>query len=167
MNNTNKERDPFPYVGPIQRADGTRPYNHYLWPTESWWAVRDLDQHFDGRWHFGIVALMDGRFSTCGEVWSIEENSDDGRQCVYFSREEAIRAAAARMIRIARASRAWENIFHGGLKGPRLAQLINWTRIVVARETGEQSPKPITIKEPPPVPRKTGLPLFDFYTEEI
>src|SRR5690349_4692838 len=163
---TNKtSNDPSPYNGPIERADGTRPFNHYLWPTESWWAGRDLRSHqIHIRWNFGIVALADGRFSIEGCVYSIEKNEYSGKPCVFSTRIEAIRMAAARMIRIARASRNWESYGCGGLKGSSLATVINWARKVVAQETGKPTPEPIQIKEPPPVRRATGLPLFDYPT---
>lgn len=157
-------RDPHPYDGPIERADGVRPYNHYLWPTESWWPEdRDLGHCVHSRWHFGIVALADGRFSVEGSVFSIERNTDGfGRPCVFGSRTEAIRTAAARMLRMARRSRKWEAFGTGKLEGSRLAAVINWARQIVARETGEQDPRLVHVKEPPPIRHKTGLPLFDY-----
>jgi len=82
--------DPSPYDGPIERADGERPFNHYLWPTESWWANRELSRCIDSRWHFGIVALADGRFSTEGSVYSIDENDCFGKPCVFATRELSI-----------------------------------------------------------------------------
>ena len=151
--------DPDPYDGLIRRADGVRPYNHYLWPTESWWASHRIHS----RWHFGIVALADGRFSTEGCVYSIEKNDDFGKPCVFSTRTKALRTAAARMIRIARHSKNWDGLSHGGLKGNMLAEVINWTRNVVALETGKPVPKPVYIQEPLPVYRETGLPLFDFH----
>jgi len=154
--------DPSPYNGPIERIDGVRPYNHYLWDTESWWANRDLDFRIDSRWHFGIVALADGRFSVNGCVFSIERNEYAKKPIVFVSRTVAIRTAAARMIRTARHSKEWQGLLYGGLKGSRLATVINWARGVVAKETGKSEPRPVQIKEPPPPYRPTGLPLFDF-----
>jgi len=146
----------------ICRADGVQPYNEYLWPTESWWAREYLDDRVNSCWHFGIVALSDGRFSTEGTVWSIEKNNYAGQQCVFMTRKEAIRVAAARMIRKARASKRWPDSGLGGLKGKYLAEVINWARSVCAKETDQEEPKPIQVKEPPPVRRKTGFPLLDF-----
>lgn len=159
-------KDPSPYDAPIQRADGRRPYNTYLWPTEDWWANRELGHRIDSRWHFGIVALADGRFSTDGCVYSIAENNCNGhwekpRPCVYATREKAIRVAAGRMIRTARASRRWDGLFTGKLEGADLAAVINWARAIVARETGQPPPALITVNEPPKPRPKTGLPLFD------
>jgi len=74
--------DPSPYDGPIERVDGVRPYNRYLWATEDWWANRELDDRFSSRFHFGIIALSDGRFSVEGTVTAIEENSYGGELCV-------------------------------------------------------------------------------------
>lgn len=164
---TNPWRDPNPYDGPIERADGRRPYNHYLWPTEWWWANQHFGHSVDARWNFGIVALADGRFSTEGSVYSIDKNncafsSEKPRPCVYETRDQAIRVAAARLIRQARNSRRWQGYGSGKLEGQRLSAVINWIRAVVARETGRPEPAPITVKEPPKPRPKTGLPLFDF-----
>jgi hypothetical protein len=154
--------DPSPYDGPIERADGVRPYNHYLWPTESWWANQELHQGYDSRWHFGIVALADGRFATEGQVRSIEKNNYGGRKIVFATRTEAIRVAAARMIRQARFSRKWTGLFCGGVKGEKLAGLINWTLGVVAKETGSPAPRPVCIKEIKEPQPRSKFPLFDF-----
>ena len=153
--------DPFPYDGPIERIDGVQPYNHYLWPTESWWANREIYQTIGSRHMIGIVALADGRFSVEGSVYAIEKNDYCGKPVVFATRTEAIRIAAARAIRTARWSRKWTNSFDR-LEGKRLADVINWIINTVARETGKPEPKPVRIKEPPPPYRPTGLPLFDF-----
>ena len=158
-------KDPFPYDGPIARADGKMPYNRYLWPMrgDSWWANNDLGPFVHSCWHFSVVALADGRFSTSGTVWDIEREHDSrGRTCVFVAREDAIRTAAARMIKAARASRKWEAFGCGGLDGKCLAQVINWARQIVARETGSPELPPVQVKEPLPARHKTGLPLFDF-----
>jgi len=39
--------------------------------------------------------------------------------------------------------------------------IINWAREIVARETGDPPPAPITVYEPPKPRPKTGLSLFD------
>lgn len=164
----NQWRDPRPYDGPIERADGSRPYNGYLWPTESWWANRELDFRIHSRWNFGIIALADGRFSINGHVDRIELNNETyewekraPKPCVFNTRAEAIRYAAARLIRNARQSRQWEGWMNGQLQGAELARVINWIRAIVARETGQPEPAPIAVKEPPKPRPKTGLPLFD------
>lgn len=158
--------DPWPYDGPIERADGVRPYNHYLWPSESWWPCHDEAKFrtVSPRHNFGIVHLKDGRFATEGTVWSIEENKgSDDRPCVFKTRVAAIRIAAARAIRLARASRAWP--YGQALDRQRMADVINWYRAIVARESGKPEPRPVTVPEPPeppPVRLEAGLPLFDF-----
>lgn len=157
---------PKEYDGPIRDIDGRVPINWHLYFTDWWWANKQFGYSVDSRWNFGIVALSDGRFSTDGSVYSIENDNCNGhwekpRPCVYATRRQAIRVAAARMIRTARASRRWEGLFTGRLEGPRLAMVINWAREIVARETGGSKAAPITIFEPPKPRLKTGLPLFD------
>lgn len=157
--------DPWPYHGPIMRADGVKPYNHHLWPLtgDDWWANRSLGDRFDGRWHFCVYALADGTFATTGFIPNIEDNDYAGRPCVFDNRDKAIRIAAARMIRVARASRKWSGYNTGALKGEKLAMVINWARSVVAAETGKPTPKPVSIKPEiaPVIIKKTGMPLFD------
>ena len=126
--------DPSPYDGPIHRADGTRPYNRYLWPTEHWYANQSISRGIDSRWHISIIALMDGTWATDGCTWEIEQNRADGRRVIFPTRIAAIRASAARIIECARASRHW-NGYGGALSGMRLAKFINWARNLVARET--------------------------------
>ena len=158
---TSNNREPFPYEGIIARADGVRPFNHHLWHTEFYCAGHESrTRHIHTRWAFGIIALLDGRFSIEGSVRAIEKNDYSGRPVVFPTRVEALRTAAARMIRIARRSGSWDYQF-GGLKGEKLATVINWARNVVARETDKPEPKPVSVKDIP-VYRRTGLPLFDF-----
>ncbi len=157
-----RNRDPQPYDGPIARADGLRPFNRYLLHTEFYCAGHEaIHRHIHTRWFFGIVALLDGRFSIEGSVWAIEKNDYCGKPVVFATRAEAIRTGAARMIRRARRSGNWDYQF-GGLKGKYLAEVINWALAVVARETSKPEPKPVQVKEPPPEYRKTGLPLLDY-----
>ena len=103
--NTNK--DPFPYDGAIRRVDGVAPFNGYLWALHSdwWWANRELSQQINSRWNFEVVALQDGRYAVEGCVHSIERNEYAGKPIVYSTREQAIRVAAARMIRTMRKAR--------------------------------------------------------------
>ncbi len=155
--------DPDPYDGQIARIDGVKPYNHYLWslPGDSWCANRGLGGRVHSRWHFEVIALEDGRFSTVGSVYAIERNDYAGRPCVFDSRSKAVRVAAAKTIRLARASRQWEGMC-GGLKGETLECVINWALKVVAIETARKKPKHVRIKVPAKARIKTGLPLFDF-----
>jgi uncharacterized protein (DUF433 family) len=138
----------------------------YLWPTEEWWPghERQFRNFVGSRHHFGIVALKDGRFATDGTVYGIEKNKDCyGRPCVYGTRTQALRVAAARAITLARASREWTSSFDR-LQGEHLAAVINWYREIVARESGKPAPKPVTVPEPPPPPAprpEEGLPLFE------
>ncbi len=151
------------YDGLIRRLDGVKPYNGYLWPTESWWANQELAAYVDSRWHFGIVALADGRFAVEGTVSAIERNEYAGQPVVFATRTAAIRTAAARLLILARKSQRWPA--GTGLHGQYLAAVINWIRQVVAHQTGGPAPKLITIKALPPVVRKTGLPLLDFLAQ--
>lgn len=166
--------DPDPYDGPIRAIDGKEPFNMYLWPTDGddWWAsggvqyvgerFRGIDRNFSSRWRFSIVALNDGRFSTSGCVYDIERGHEyGGRQCVFSTRAAAIRAAAARMIREARQSRTWKNILSDRLTDEDLEKLVNWTRAIVAEETGKPEPAPMRILPRPEPVKPTGLPLFD------
>jgi hypothetical protein len=161
-----RKDDPQPYDGPIERADGVRPWNMYLWPTESWWpghAPQLRRSISGGRFHFGYVALKDGRFSTEGHVYEIERNADlDGLPCVFATRVQAIRASAARMIRLMRAARCW--------KGPdrvdddTLEVVVNWTLKAVAQATDVPPPDVITVRRTPPEPPvgvESGLPLWE------
>ncbi len=154
--------DPWPYDGPIRSANGTAPYNHHLWPTESWWLGREISHCFDGRWHFGYVHLADGRFCIDGDLWHIEKDDSDPanfdknrvkRKNNFTDRRRCIRAAAARLILILRGSRRWNGL-GGGLNGRHLATAINWVLHTVARETGGTFRRPVIIREKLP-PAKT------------
>jgi hypothetical protein len=166
-----KRVDPWPYDGPIERADGIRPYNHYLWPTESWWPNREAKfKTVSPRHNFGIVHLKDGRFSTEGAVYYIEKNRGIyDLPCVFETRLAAIRIAAARAIQLARASSKFP--YGQALIGQQLADVINWYRSVVASESGKPEPRPVKVSEPPappPVRPEDGLPLFEFkHNKEI
>jgi hypothetical protein len=155
--------DPWPYDGPIADVDGKRPFNHYLWPTESWWAYDELGHRgFSARFHFGIIALNDGRFATEGFVWQIEANSDSahngrpGKPVVFETREKAIRIAVARFIRLCR----WATKWHGTpdyLTLDKSRRAINWALGIAKRPAIEFAP----IVPPAPKPVPTGMPLFD------
>lgn len=149
-------KDPQPYDGPIQRLDGRRPYNHYLWPMEG--------DHFDGHevdrqcpWGFriSVVALWNGKWSTSGTVESIETNRDCyDRPCVFDTREAALRSSVASFVRRVRNARAWKG--HDRLSEERAARLIAWAMGKVGRQA------PTLRALPPPSPPPTGLPLLDF-----
>lgn len=159
-------RDPAPYDGPIARVDGRRPFNMHLYPTECWWAYNEFGHHgFSGRFHFGIVALIDGRFATSGFFNEIEANSDNpygmwerpGRPVVFETREEAVRIAAARFIRLCRWSRKWDWPDH--LTEENCQKVINWALAIAKRPPRKLAPLP---PAPEPPPRPTGLPLLDY-----
>lgn len=155
-------RDPFPYDGPIARADGVRPFNHYLWPTESWWAYDEFGHRgFSGLFHFGIIALNDGRFATNGFIWQIEANNNDalgvrGRPVVFETREKAIRIAVARFIRLCRWATSWEGS-SDRLTPENSRKAINWALGIAKRPARDFAP----IVPPAPKPIPTGMPLFD------
>lgn len=151
------KHDPQPYDGPIERADGRRPFNNYLWPMEGdqWWAYDTFGHRgVSGRFHFEVIALADGRWSTYGSVYSIEIGTDCyDRPGVFDTREKAIRIAAARFIRLCRWARRWNGPDH--LTNERAEQLINWALEIAKRP-------PTAALRPIPAPRrKVGLPLFD------
>lgn len=150
--------DPSPYDGPIERADGRRPYNRYLWPMDGdYWFVASaksvLVQRMAHPNRIAIVALADGRWTTDGSIHAVEEKLDCyGYPCVFDTREAALRAAVAHFIRTCRAARLWRT---GPLKPHVCAEAINWALDIVRRP---HVPVPAP---PPPAARKTGLPLFD------
>lgn len=155
-------RDPFPYDGPISRADGRRPSNGYLWPTESWWAYDEFGHRgFTGRHHFGIVALNDGRWATNGIVCEIEANSDNpfgrngrpGKPVVFGTREKAIRIAVARFIRLCRWARRWAGT-PDYLTEANCQRAINWSLAIAKRPP--LALLPLKVRQKP-----TGMPLFD------
>lgn len=162
-----RERDPFPFDGPITRADGVRPFNGYLWPTESWWAYHEFGHNgFSGRFHFGIVALADGRWATAGFVWQIETNSDNphgtmsrpGRPVVFKTRDHALRIAVARFIRLCRWARRWTGT-PDHLTEANCQRTVNWALAIAKR--------PGAALMPLPLPRaRTGLPLFDMEADQ-
>lgn len=165
---------PVKYTGPIEGADGARPYNGYLWNTEWWWANRH-DPRMSRRFHFGYVALADGRFAVSGFLHAIES---DNRRCSWETKPEqlrrhncfdtrraAIRTAAADLLRLARGARLWRQAnHHDSLHDPvKFAALVNWVRAVVARETAGPEPRVmVAVPLPPPPPRPTGLPILDW-----
>jgi hypothetical protein len=176
---TAEEIDLHEYDNPIKRADGTVPYNGYLWPTEAWWPGHEhgFRNRIHGQWNFGIVALIDGRFAVDGTVSHIEANSEtpyrrdnepEGRKVVFATRREAIRVAAARMIGDILRSRHSHNIgIWDRMDRATMADVINWTRAQVATSCNEAQPSLIVLPEPPPPPPppaprpEAGLPLFE------
>ena len=157
--------NPREYDGPIQAADGTRPYNYYLWPTESWWVTHQPQfRCVSGQYHFDFVALADGRFTIDGSVFSIHDNKDCyDRPCVFHTRESAIRHSAARMIRRMRSALRSERPEPGN-NVKTVQDMINWTRLTVAEACAAPPPRPVKLPVPPPprAPRpEDGLPLFE------
>lgn len=152
-----------PQLTEPRAADGTFPFNGYLWPTESWWLGYE-QKGFDGRWHFGYVALADGRFSVEGSTFAINRNEINGLPCVFNTREQAIRVSAARMIRVMRASKHWNDWsgVYGGMTGQKLADAINWTLARVARETNATKVRTVSIPDsvPDDASEVSDLPLF-------
>lgn len=171
MMGTARTLELYDYDSLIKRADGTVPYNGYLWPTEEWRpGYQKQMQGLEGRWHFGIIALADGRFATTGEVHSIRcERDEIGRAVVFADRNDALRVAAARMIRRLRAARNWTGDFR--VSRELAMDAINWSRAQVAVACQSPLPKPITLPRPPiPPPPKpeAGLPLFDLcFSQEV
>jgi hypothetical protein len=173
-------RDLYDHESPIRRIDGTVPFNGHLWPTESWWPDHDksMPQGKFFRFHFGIVALEDGRFSVDGDVDSIIHNDtegilrryDDPRRVpvVFESRIVAIRTAAARMLKSAAAFRKLEGAgaLSGRMTNELLSILYNWTMEKVAAATASEPPRQINLTTPtppPPVPPapEDGLELWE------
>lgn len=155
--------DPNPYDGPIERADGRRPFNHYLWALdEDWyWANRMLGRRFSSRFEFKVIALADGRWATEGSVYRIEEGESSGRSCVFDTREKAIRISVARFIRLCRHARKWTGITVDRLSNEDAQILINWALEIAHR--------PPAVLRPLPAPAKLratkSLPLFDLAAE--
>ena len=165
------------YTGPIERADGVRPFNSYLWPTEGWWAYHSPGQRNWHSWHFGIVALWDGSFAVCGQLWHIRDNDRRSswhrregqlhRPNNFPTRRQAIRTAAADLLRSLRAQRRsrgdWQNRL--ARDGQHFVDVCNWVRLTVHRETGHPCRPPrlatYTPPTPPPAPDLAAdLPLF-------
>lgn len=161
------------YKGPIERADGQRPYNGHLWPTESWWPAHDVKYvgmpdtflgHGYHRLWFSYIALADGRYATDGCTWAIEKDLDcRGHHCVYSTRKEAMLRSAARMMHTARfSSWAWDGRRH--MNHGEYIDLLNWTRIQIARALKKGAPTPAQVMpdiELQPVGVEAGLPLFN------
>jgi hypothetical protein len=165
---------PQKYTGPIERADGTRPYNGYLWPTEWWWAHREPGQHnWDSRWNFGIVALWDGTFAVMGQVWAIEEKdrryswtkkSDQlHRRNCFPTRRQAVRTAAADLLRTLRSARRWQGSERVTRDPVHWAEVVNWVLTTAHREADGAEPIRQVKRDPlpPPPPAPTGMPLID------
>lgn len=151
--------DPRAYAGPLRRADGKCAYNHHFWPLEGdAWRVTDPSNprglQYSGIWPHWIfvIALEDGRWSTAGATYEIDENRDCyGRPCVFDSREKAIRYGVARFIRRCRAARYWSGT---RISHERCQLAVNWALNIARRP-------PVKLPPPIPKPQKTGLPLFD------
>lgn len=165
---------PQKYTGPIEDADGTRPFNGFLWPTESWWASHEQGKrHWDSRWHMGIVALWDGTYAVDGSIWKIEKNNRRyswteqpdqlPRPNIFPTRRQAIRTAAADLLRQVRSARTWP----GHLvrcRPEHFSEVVNWILATAYREAEAAEPVRLVRYEPPPPPPPppTGLPILDF-----
>ncbi|MFP3921951.1 MAG: hypothetical protein ACLFU3_09630 [Dichotomicrobium sp.] len=129
-------------------------------PGDDWWAYDTFGhRHVSGRFHFAVVGLADGRWSSSGHVYDIERGTDSrGRRIVFDSREKAIRAATAQFIRLCRAARRWpEGVCSDRLSDEMAQRLINWALAIALRP--EKNLRPVPKLEP-----KWNLPLFDFCT---
>lgn len=160
------------YTGPIQRADGTRPFNGYLWPTESWWAYHEPGKRWwDSRIRICIVHLWDGRWAVNGFLWAIQTNSRryswtvapgqlPRRNC-FATRREAVRTAAADLLRMLRSARRWKD-HQLGRDPVHWAEAVNWALATAHREADRAEPPLRLHREPlPPPVRPSGMPLFD------
>jgi hypothetical protein len=167
---------PRKYTGPIERADGVRPFNSYLWPTESWCAWHEPGR---GGWQvgrFGIVALWDGSFAVNGFLWQIEKNNRRSvlvetkdqlhRPNNFPTRHQAIRAAAADCLRLLRVTRRSKHCNDRVSRDPQhFVDVCNWVRLTVHRETGHPCRPPRLATYAPTTPPTTpdlaaDLPLF-------
>ena len=138
--------DPFPYDGPIQRVDGRRPFNRYLWPMSGdWFWAYDAPglRHIDGRWNIKAIALDGGKWLADGFIWETQ----------YDTREAALRASAANLLRTARGARSWPAF---RLRHDDYVKLVAWTFSIVGRPAPKVRPLPV-IAPPPPY---ADLPLF-------
>lgn len=166
---------PAKYTGPIEAADGKRPFNGYLWPTEDWWAYHEPGKRsWDSRWHFGIIHLWDGTFAVDGQIWKIERNDrryswtrTEGqlpRLNNFPTRRQAIRTAAADVLRTLRAARRWNKTERIARDPQHWAEVVNWVLTTAHREADQAEPVRTIHRDPPapPPPPPTGLPILDF-----
>lgn len=143
--------DPFPYSGLLRRIDGVAPYNHYLWPLEAdrYVARHDLDYCMDSRWRFDCVALEDGRWLADGFV-----RKDEAEMRFFATREAALRASAAEMLRTARNARSWGGQYR--LSNEDFVAIVKWVRRIL--NLPERAVP--TYKEPERPAHWEDLPLF-------
>lgn len=149
----------------MQTLRGIKPFNDHFWAEDDdWWWLNHEYHNWPSRFSFAYIALADGRFIAggCVGVWEINQN----RNCydypvVYPTREAAIRADCARMIRLMRASRNWKSSFDS-LKGEQLGTAINWALQTCAKACQEPSPKKVWVKPvSPPVVTEPVKPQLD------
>lgn len=174
MSKANEKHDLYERDSKWVRVDGAVPFNGCLWDTESWWPSHDREMGGGfHRFHFGIVALADGRYATEGVTWALDANSTipswrqqvegPGEPVIFEDRIKAIRCAAARMLRTARWSRTWG---YEGLKPEQIERLFNWTLKAVSEATDKKAWKPVKVfgvgNELPFATHKTGMELFDY-----
>lgn len=121
--------DPQPYDGPLRDITGMKPYNRYLWPTESWQANYEPGwDKLPSVFEMSIVHLADGRFSTSGSVSDIENGT-----CVFSSRYEAVTSEMARMIRMVTSDAS-------SLTPNQKGFIINWSQRIEDEVKEEQFP---------------------------
>ncbi len=166
-------RDPCEYHGLVRRSDGAKPYNSHLYPSEQWVCERENPKlrYVDFRcrievWHIIPAPGEAPIWTTSGSIWDIEGRSPTwpgqrNYRHIWPSRDQAIRASAARMVRMVRAA-ARDHVW--GLVGLHHApRIIAWAFEVVARETGKPVDAPV-FRLPAPLRQPTGMPLFDVVT---
>lgn len=165
------------YTGPVERADGARPFNGYLWPSEWWWAHREPGNYnWDSRWNFGIVHLRDGQFAVMGQLSAIESNNrryrwevKDGqlhRANNFATRRQAVRTAAADVLRTLRNVRDWKSNDRITRDPVHWAAVVNWVLTTAHRKADSREPRFSLHRDPvPPRIVPTGMPLFDHGTE--
>jgi hypothetical protein len=137
----NPNADPWPYKGDLRRADGVAPFNHHLWPMEDAFHPGELRPYVCGsRYYWYVIPLNNGAWLADGYVLSKQ----------YPTREVAMRAAAARVLRTARAARHWDGMDH--MDAEQLRVLVAWVYDILKR------PAPsVYIAPPPPPPAPTTL----------
>lgn len=127
------------YSYPPIRVDGRKPFNDYLWPTESY-VLGHEHRQFHSCWDLSIVSLSDGRHCLEGAVYLIRDDRDYwGLRNNFPTRREALRAACARLIRKMRGAQNWGSL-HGGMTGKDLDFAIRWALQTCAKACGDPDP---------------------------
>lgn len=133
--------DPWPYSGPLRRADGAAPFNHHLWPMGDAFHPSALEPvRVPGWFYWYVIPLNNGCWLADGYINSKQ----------YPTRTAALRVAAAKVIRRARAARHWRGM--DGLDDEQFRALIGWVYGTLER------PAPrIYVAPPPPPPTPSSL----------